>query len=436
MGCIMLFVAFVFILQPTTALAEESPTTDGKPVPTEQQTSAKDPVNAGDLTPGAIEQNDANDEPEKTIPVYRMYNGFSGEHFYTTSEKERDHLIDVGWFYEGIGWQAPESSKTPVYRLYNPYAGDHHYTTSVKERDILVKAKWKYEGESWYSDDAKAIPILRQYNSHARTGTHNFTYSQNENDSLTRAGWKAEGVSWYASAEGKSERLTWFSRTHLYALATCIAGGSSVVPGYDTTIDSAKMNRLKSLIATRVPIGFVAINARTGKSVARNADMRIFSASTIKAPFIAALCKYKAPNLGAWIEAMQNIIQWSSNEDYHDLANAYGTGYETAFIHESTFHVDYPYSYGYADLTPRELAKLWITVRSFIISNDTNSGLFRSLFNRGYFKEGWMESYTWSGEMYHIAGVEGDVVYAVMTRYEYGDSRVWAIRNAAIAAVS
>ena len=28
----------------------------------------------------------------------------SGEHFYTSSEGERNHLISLGWNDEGIGW--------------------------------------------------------------------------------------------------------------------------------------------------------------------------------------------------------------------------------------------------------------------------------------------------------------------------------------------
>lgn len=53
------------------------------------------------------------------ISMYRLYNPNSGEHFYTASEKEKDHLNSIGWNYEGIGWTAPEKSNTPVYRLYN-----------------------------------------------------------------------------------------------------------------------------------------------------------------------------------------------------------------------------------------------------------------------------------------------------------------------------
>ncbi len=36
--------------------------------------------------------------------MYRLYNPNSGEHFYTASKGERNHLIRLGWNDEGIGW--------------------------------------------------------------------------------------------------------------------------------------------------------------------------------------------------------------------------------------------------------------------------------------------------------------------------------------------
>ena len=110
----------------------------------------------------------------------RLYNRYTGEHFYTASSEERDSLQLVGWSYEGIGWIAPATSKTPVYRLYNPYVdgGDHHYATNVGEKNTLVKAGWRDEGIGWYSDDAKTVPLYRQYNPFASTGTVTYTAYQ------------------------------------------------------------------------------------------------------------------------------------------------------------------------------------------------------------------------------------------------------------------
>lgn len=132
-----------------------------------------------------------------TIEMQRLYNPNSGEHFYTASTFERDHLVDVGWNHEGVGWVAPETSATPVYRLYNANAGDHHYTTSVVERDHLISVGWNDEGVGWYSDDAQGVPLHRQYNPNAIAGSHNYTTSGFERDHLISVGWNDEGIAWY-----------------------------------------------------------------------------------------------------------------------------------------------------------------------------------------------------------------------------------------------
>ena len=132
-----------------------------------------------------------------TVNMYRLYNPNSGEHFYTASTAEKNHLVSVGWNYEGIGWKAPASSNTPVYRLYNPNAGDHHYTMDKGERDMLISVGWNDEGIGWDSDDAKGVPLYRQYNPNAVAGSHNYTTNKAENDHLASIGWNAEGVGWY-----------------------------------------------------------------------------------------------------------------------------------------------------------------------------------------------------------------------------------------------
>ena len=106
--------------------------------------------------------------------MYRLYNPYSGEHFYTCDEKERDNVVKAGWKNESIGWVAPKTSSIPVYRVYNKYAGDHHYTPNKSERDALVKAGWNDEGIGWYSADEGSLfraPVYRQYNPYGWVGT-------------------------------------------------------------------------------------------------------------------------------------------------------------------------------------------------------------------------------------------------------------------------
>ncbi len=135
------------------------------------------------------------------VEMYRLYNPYTGEHFYTSSISEKYTLEPLGWKGEGTAWISPKKSNTPIYRLYNPYEGDHHYTTSADERDKLKKSGWRYEGIGWYSLDEgfdNKIKVLRQYNPNAKTGAHNFTIDTKERDNLVKLGWKDEGTAWWA----------------------------------------------------------------------------------------------------------------------------------------------------------------------------------------------------------------------------------------------
>jgi len=134
---------------------------------------------------------------KEALDMYRMYNPNSGEHFYTSNQGERDHLVSVGWHYEGIGWDAPLSGK-PIYRLYNKNSGDHHYTGSEKERDDLVKLGWAYEGVAWYTASSTGNPQYRLYNPNSTgAGGHFYTGSTKERDDLVKLGWNYEGIGWY-----------------------------------------------------------------------------------------------------------------------------------------------------------------------------------------------------------------------------------------------
>ena len=141
-----------------------------------------------------------------SVTMFRLYNQYSGEHFYTGDAEERDGLVVAGWTDEGIGWMAPETSDTPVYRLYNSFSpmGDHHYTMDKAEYDALVEAGWTGEEIGWYSDDLEGVQVYRQYNPYAyelgMSGAHNYTISKDENDILVLIGWLEEGTGWYGLA--------------------------------------------------------------------------------------------------------------------------------------------------------------------------------------------------------------------------------------------
>ena len=136
-------------------------------------------------------------DPDSYEIMFRLYNPNSGEHFYTSSVVERDHLISVGWNDEGTGWTAPKDGDA-VYRLYNPnLPGEHHYTLSTVERDSLIAAGWNDEGIGWRSDPAHRVPLYRVYNPNEYANNHHYTKETGERDILLSIGWDNEGIAWY-----------------------------------------------------------------------------------------------------------------------------------------------------------------------------------------------------------------------------------------------
>lgn len=148
----------------------------------------EDPILPGGAPTNAVTTKDG------SIPMYRLYNPYTGEHFYTANHSETVSVCAAGWNYEGIAWYAPANG-TPVYRLYNPNAGDHHYTLDASERDHLISVGWNYEGVSWNSGGK--TPLYRAYNPNAFSGAHHYTIDAAEISSICAAGWNNEGVGWY-----------------------------------------------------------------------------------------------------------------------------------------------------------------------------------------------------------------------------------------------
>ncbi len=143
------------------------------------------------------------------VAVHRYYNKWSGAHLFTADEEECKDLEKAGWIFEHIGWYAPKSGE-PVYRLYNPYNFDHYYTKGYGEAKDLVDNhgwRWDFKGEpAFYSVDATraksaAYPIYQLFNHYVTEGTHHWTtdYSDEYLPRITD-GWEGEGEKFYASS--------------------------------------------------------------------------------------------------------------------------------------------------------------------------------------------------------------------------------------------
>lgn len=138
----------------------------------------------------------ADDDP---VPVYRLYNQWTGEHLFTMSESERDALSAIGWTQEGVAWQVVATDDQPVYRMYNPWSGDHLYTQSFWEYDGLAAQGWQREGVAWYVSSEGGTTVYRLYNQWLTAGTHLYTTDQAEYDLLVSLGWSGEGIAFNAA---------------------------------------------------------------------------------------------------------------------------------------------------------------------------------------------------------------------------------------------
>jgi hypothetical protein len=147
-----------------------------------------------------------NAQTTNELPVYRLYNPNTGEHFYTESDAEENSLQNVGWNYEGIGWESATSG-APVYRVYNSNAkgGDHYYTMSRYEAQSLVNKGWHWDNNGnavFYS--AGNVNLYVSYNPNAQSGAHNYTTNISEQNNLLNVGWKYGAVAWKVEGAGKA----------------------------------------------------------------------------------------------------------------------------------------------------------------------------------------------------------------------------------------
>ena len=105
---------------------------------------------------------DAATRSANTIDIFRFYNSTTGTHFYTASAAERDQVIRTlpVFQYEGVAYKAYASSEggahEELYRFYNQKSGTHFYTTSEAERDSIINTlpTYRFEGIAYYVDNA------------------------------------------------------------------------------------------------------------------------------------------------------------------------------------------------------------------------------------------------------------------------------------------
>jgi hypothetical protein len=87
----------------------------------------------------------------RTTALYRIYNPWTGDHFYTDNKAERDGVLNSGYRDEGIvGYVGRRRviQSGPFYRLFN--GRDHFYTGALAERSSAMAGGYRDEGSVGY----------------------------------------------------------------------------------------------------------------------------------------------------------------------------------------------------------------------------------------------------------------------------------------------
>ncbi|MGQ0650064.1 MAG: S8 family serine peptidase [Gemmatimonadaceae bacterium] len=137
-----------------------------------------------------------------TVPLFRYWNPYNTDHFYTTNWAELGGGR-YGWSFEGVqcyvaSQQAP--GMVPLYRYWNARIGDHFYTTSWSELGG-GRYGWGFEGVQCFvytSPAADRLPLYRYWN--ARIGDHFYTTNWSELAG-GRYGWYFEGVQCFVATQ-------------------------------------------------------------------------------------------------------------------------------------------------------------------------------------------------------------------------------------------
>jgi hypothetical protein len=148
----------------------------------------KDRYTATDYQPEGTRFYAFTTQQEDSVPIYRIHNKATGDHFYTADEKEKDSLIkQANYIYDGIAFYAYTktlSNSQPVYQFYNKINGDHFYTADEKEKSNVqknLKSVYSYEKIAFYAYTTKksnTSDIYRFYNK--TNGDHLYTADELE----------------------------------------------------------------------------------------------------------------------------------------------------------------------------------------------------------------------------------------------------------------
>ena len=143
------------------------------------------------------------------VPLYRLYSSTTKDRVLTIDPNEYASLASSGWTQQGqVGLAYPDGAtppeKTyPVYRLYNATTKQHLWTMDPNESTKLTQSGWQSQGVGYraYAYQVKGTVALYRLASTNGGTYHLWTSDYNEYTSLTApgGGWVREGIGAFIS---------------------------------------------------------------------------------------------------------------------------------------------------------------------------------------------------------------------------------------------
>lgn len=228
------------------------------------------------------------------------------------------------------------------------------------------------------------------------------------------------------------------------------AKGSSSITGFGGASfnkrSKAGKRLAKALAAVRRSssvCAFAMIDLKTGAGISSQANKKVYGASTIKGPYVTAICKYRASSIGSSTKSHINAVAaWSSNSDYKALRSRFGSSPMKSFMNYSGVS-EFSSGKTWITYSPKTLGKLWVgSYWANFKTHNKHSAYLRSKYKKGarsfiksalkskattYTKTGW-GPFTHSGNIYNDAGIVvkngHPYVVVVMSKAYYHSSQL------------
>ena len=186
------------------------------------------------------------------------------------------------------------------------------------------------------------------------------------------------------------------------------SGGLSLFGGAHASSDSMTQlaRAVGSFTGQGLSVGFVMMDLATGQGVSSNADQTFYSASTVKAPYVASLYENAfhddASAAAAWYQTLSDACVWSDNDAYYALRNAFGSAPFAQWLGDNGVDPNKAAT-NYTWFTPRELGKLWVRMFDYFGTAGDAGHQMSGLFSHGYYSSIYYEL----GDQYTVRSKPG-----------------------------